>query len=283
MPKHYLIYLFLVFFACKSGSQKPGDPAVARVYDKYLYKSELDHIVPKGISGNDSAALVKDHIDKWVRRELLMHQAEENLSPDEKNVEQQIEDYRASLLIFKYEQNYIKQKIDTVVSDKDVADYYKKNSSNFIINNPLVKGIFVIVPKTAPDIEKVRHLYRSDDQDDIKALDSYCYNYATKYEYFDEHWIYFNEILRYLPTSYIRPEDILKYHKHYEVQDSLNYYFLKINSYQLAGSVAPLEFVTSDIKSILLNKRKIKMIQELESNIYNNALNRNNFTIYTKK
>ena len=212
-----------------------------------------------------------------------MHQAEDNLSPEEKNVEQQIEDYRSSLLIFKYEQNYIKQKIDTVIKEKDVEDYYQKNSSNFILNNPLVKGIFVIVPKTAPDIQKIRSLYRSDNQDDIKSLESYCYNYATKYEYFDEHWIYFNEILRYLPESYLRPEDILRYRKHYEVQDSLSYYFLKINSYQLAGTVAPIEFVASDIKSILLNKRKIQMIQELESNIYNDALNRNNFTIYTEK
>ena len=253
------------------------------MYDKYLYKSQLNHIVPKGISGADSTSLIKDHIDKWVRKELLVHQAEENLSPEEKNVEQQIDDYRSSLLIYKYEQNFITQKIDTLIKDKEVSDYYEKNSSNFILNNPLVKGLFIIVPKTAPDIHKIRKLYKSNDEEDLKSLESYCYNYATKYDYFDEHWIYFNEVLRYLPETYLRPESILRYRKNYEAQDSLNNYFLKISDYRLAGTVAPIEFVQSDIRSILLNKRKIQMIQELEANIYNNALNRNNFTVYSEE
>jgi hypothetical protein len=110
-------------------------------------------------------------------------------------------------------------------------------------------------------------------------LESYCYKYASKYEYFDENWIYFSKIYNNLPETYIRPEDILQKKKYYETEDSTNYYFLKVSDYRLSGSITPLEFIKEDIKSILLNKRKIQLIEKLESNIYNDALNRENFKI----
>jgi hypothetical protein len=265
--------------ACKKTENTKTDIPVARVYNKYLYGSQINNIVPLGLSNADSITIVKDYIDKWIRKQLLVYQAEQYLSETEKNVEQQIDDYRSSLLIFKYEQNYIKQKLDTIITDHDVEDYYTNNSSNFILNNQIIKGLFIQVPKNAIDIPKVRKFYKSDKVDDLKELESYCYKYASKYEYFDENWIYFSKIYNNLPETYIRPEDILQKKKYYETEDSTNYYFLKVSDYRLSGSITPLEFIKEDIKSILLNKRKIQLIEKLESNIYNDALNRENFKI----
>ena len=103
---------------------------------------------------------------------------------------------------------------------------------------------------------------------------------ATKFDYFEDEWRYFPEILKNMPKIYSRPENILQYRKAYEIKDSTYYYFLKISDYRLEGMVSPLELVRNDIRSILLNKRKIQLIQELEANIYNDALNRGNFTVY---
>ena len=111
-------------------------------------------------------------------------------------------------------------------------------------------------------------------------MEQYCYANATKFDYFEDVWRYFPEILKNMPEIYSRPENILKYRKSYEVKDSTYYYFLKISDFRLEGMVTPLELVREDIRSILLNKRKIQLIQELETNIYNDALNRGNFTLY---
>ncbi len=277
--KVFWITLLIFFTACKKSVTNTDSP-VARVYDKKLYSSQIQNIVPKGLSSADSANIVKDHIDKWVRKQLLMHQAEEYLSQDEKNVEQQIDDYRTSLLIFKYEQNFIKQKLDTNVSDKEIEDYYLNHSSNFILNSPLIKGIYIEVPKTAPDISKIKRIYRSDKPEDVKELESYCYNYAAKYDYFDEKWIYFNKIYDNLPETYLRPENILQNRKYYEAEDTAYFYLVKISGFKLSGEVAPLELIREDIKSILLNKKKIKLVNDLESDIYNDAFNHGKFNIY---
>lgn len=274
------ISLLVVIVACKNKNSDKTNVAVARVYDKNLTSSEIENIVPKGLSSFDSANIVKDHIDKWVRKELIMHQAEQYLSQDEKNVEQQIDDYRSSLLIFKYEQNFIKQKLDTFISEKEIEDYYKNYSSNFILNSPLIKGIYIKIAKNATDIAKIKKIYRSDNSDDIKELERYCYSSASKYEYFDDNWIYFNKISNYLPETNMRPENILQSRKYFETQDSSFCYFVKISDYKLAGELAPLELIKDDIKSILLNKKKIKLIHELEADIYNDAFNHGYFKIY---
>jgi hypothetical protein len=272
--------VFILTISCMNTKKRSNDPPIAKVYDKYLYSSQIKDIVPKEFSTQDSQAVANDHIDKWVRNQLLLFQAEQQLSPEEKNVEQQIEDYRSSLLIFKFEQNYIRQKLDTVVTDKEIEKYYNGYSSNFILNNDLIKGIFIQVPRTAPEIYKIRNWYTSQNPDHIKELEKYCFNYATKYNYFEEHWEYFSKVLNDLPELYTHPENILKYRKSYETKDSTYYYFLKISDFRLEGTIAPVEFIRKDIKNILLNKRKIQLIQEFESEVYNDALNRGNFVKY---
>jgi hypothetical protein len=261
-------------------NKRIDDPPIARVYEKQLYTSQLKDIIPKEFSVQDSQAVTKDHVDKWIKNQLLLFQAEQQLSPEEKNVEQQIEDYRSALLIYKYQQNYLSQKLDTNVLPNEIEKYYNEYSSNFILNYNLIKGIFIQVPRKSPELYKVRNLYTSNQPESIKDLERYCFNYATKYDYFEEKWEYFSKVLADLPEIYSNPDNILKYRKNYETKDSSYYYFLKISDYRLEGTIAPIEFIRKDIKNILINKRKMQLIQELESEIYNDALNRGNFVIY---
>lgn len=281
MNKALIIFLSLVFLvSCNRSSKKAEDIPLARVNDKYLFKSQLQNIIPDNISSADSARIVTDHIDKWIRKQLIVAQAEKNLSDEEKNVENQIEDYRSSLLIFKYEQNFIRHRMDTNVTDQQIVEYFNSNTPNFILNSNIAKGIFVQVARSAPDVSSVRRWYKSNSPEDLNKLESYCFHNATKYEYFDEDWRYFSEVYQNLPETYQRPENILRYRKNYEVKDTNFYYLVKISDFKLAGSVAPIDFVSDDIRNILLNKRRIQMIQELESDIYKDALNHDQFNIY---
>jgi hypothetical protein len=270
----------IILTSCTQKIDKPEELPLARVYDKYLFVSDLENIIPQNLTEIDSITLLKDYIEKWVQKQLILNQAKENLSEEEKDVDKQINDYRSSLLIFKYEQNLIQQKLDTNITKADVENYYANNASNFILNENLAKGIFLQIPKTAPDIWKVRRWYKSDQEKHIKELDAYCYQYAKQVDYFDNVWLKFDGIVEALPELYSSPKNILRYRRNIEVSDSMYYYFVRITDYRLEGTVAPIEYVTNDIKSILLNKRKIQYINRLEAEIYNDALNRGNFNIY---
>ncbi|UCH13993.1 MAG: hypothetical protein JSV22_12920 [Bacteroidales bacterium] len=280
MRKLIILIFVLLFTHCSKFSRKQGEEPVARAFDKYLYPHDLQDIIPSNISQSDSVIVARDFIEKWIKQQLLLTKAELNLTDEEKNVDKQIENYRTSLLIYKYEQSLIKQKLDTFVSSKEIRDYYSEYSSNFVLNANLVKALFMQVPRTSPEIWKARWWYKSENEEDIKKLEDYCYQYATKYDYFNDNWIYFSEIEKILPIKIDNPERYLKYRKFIEIKDSTYHYFVNIKDYRLVGTVAPLETVRENIRNIIFNKRKIQLIKELESEIYNDALNRNNFTIY---
>ncbi|MBN2214144.1 MAG: peptidyl-prolyl cis-trans isomerase [Bacteroidales bacterium] len=253
---------------------------LARVFDKYLYPGNLKDIIPANISHSDSSILANDYIDKWIRKQLLLRRAEMNLTDEEKNVDKQLENYRTSLLIFKYEQSLIKQKLDTIISMEEVEKYYTDNPANFVLNENIVKAVYLKVPRDAPDLWSLRRWYRSEKDDDLKKLEAYAFQYAEDYNYFNDDWVDFSEIEKNLPVKIDRPGSFLKYRKYYEVKDSTYYYFLDIKDYRLLGTVAPLNYVMQDIRTIIMNKRKIQLVNRLESNIYNDALNRGYFTIY---
>jgi hypothetical protein len=280
--KHSLVAITVcsLLLSCTSHKANKEDIPVARVYDKYLYNSDLEDVVPNELSDIDSLTLVKDYIGKWVRKQLLLFKAETNLSEDDKNVEKQIDDYRTSLLVFKYEQSLIQQKLDTVITDKEVEKYFNENSSNFILNEHLVKALFIKVPRTAPDLWKLKRWCTSDDEGHLKELEAYCYNNAEKYDYFNDDWVEFKVIEEQLPKLYTNYSNILKSRNIYETWDQVYYYFVRFYDYKLEGTVAPLDYVENKIRSIIMNKRKIQYIKKLEAEVYNDALNHGNFNIY---
>ncbi len=276
----FYIIILLTFFGCKRiGNHSEGRP-IARVYDKYLYSSDLKNAIPSNISLSDSTELARDFIDKWVRKQLLLRKAELNLTEEDKNLEKQIENYKTSLLIFKYEQNHIKQKLDTIINHREIEEYYNQYPSNFILNNNIVKALFLQIPRSSPQIYNVRRWYKSDSDESLKKLESYAFQYATEYEYFNDDWIDFTEIEKRLPVKIDNPDRYLRYRKYIDLKDSTYYYFLNIKDYKLIGTVAPLSYIEEDIQAIMMTKRKIQLINKLESDIYNDALNRGYFTIF---
>ena len=76
----YLILVLSFLFSCKS-EDSPKD-YVARVYDKYLFKSDLVNVVPYGIEPEDSSVIVNDYIQLWIRNMLTLKKAELNLTDD---------------------------------------------------------------------------------------------------------------------------------------------------------------------------------------------------------
>ncbi len=282
MKQYNTIFLFILFllFSCTSRKNNVKEAPVARVFDEYLYPSDLKGLIPDNLSEADSISITRDYIDNWIRKKLILYKAEENLTEEEKNIERQIEDLRTSLMIYKYEQNILKESLDTNISYSEIESYYNENASNFLLDKTIVKALYIKLPRKAPQLYRVRRWYRSDAQEDIQNMESYCYENATEYDYFNEDWVDFSKIVNKIPLRVSNEEWFLNNRQNIEIRDTTYYYFVRIKEFKLVNTVAPLEIELENIKSILLNKRRVQMIQELESNIYNDALNRRHFNIY---
>jgi hypothetical protein len=277
----YFLFIFLVtLVGCNKKPVTEKEKPLARVYDKYLYPSDLKGVVPSGIPASDSTSAVHDFIDKWILSELLLGKAEMNLTDEEKNVEKQMDDYRRSLLIYAYQQRYLEEKLDTLVTLTEIEQYYADNQSNFISSEPLIKGVFIKLSLKAPELYKVRQWYKTDDDESIKNLEGYCFKHASIYDHFNEGWVNLNEVLRMMPSAGNVNAGSIRYNKNVELRDNQYIYLLGVKEFVPEGTVTPFEIVKNDIHNIILNKRKVKLINELETSLYADAQNHEHFAIF---
>lgn len=284
MSDKLIYYLFLLIFAllfnsCKNNDQKE-DKVVAEVGAKKLLLSEIAAVVPNELDDKDSTVLAEDYIRKWIRQELLLQKAEENLSVDLKNVNRELEEYRNSLIIFRYKNELMAQRMDTTVSHSEISKYYSDNTENFRLNKNIVKAIFIKIPAEFADPAELKKMSSNTTQEGINEIKDYCLQYAKGFDIFTEQWVDVESVMNNIPTTIKNMEQFLRNNKHIEYQDSSFYYLVTIHDYLLRNELSPEEFVRNDIKNLILNRKKMEFLKNLENNIYQEGINRNSFKIH---
>jgi len=276
----FLILAFLFLTSCDNFKNSEKEKPIARVYDLYLYPSDLKRRIPEGISTEDSIRVIRRVIDSWVKEKLLLKRAEQYLSGEQKDVEKQVEEYRSSLLTFKYKQKLLSQNLDTVISEQDLKSYYDSNSSNYILVDDVVKVSYIKLPFDAPRLNDVKRWYKSDLPEDLDNLEKYCVQHASNYLINGDKWFTFINLISSTPLQTNDPIKYLNANKYIEVADSSFYYFIHIIDRVKEGEISPLDLVRDDIRSVILNKRKITFIEDLENSIYNDGREKSNIEIY---
>jgi hypothetical protein len=271
----------LLLTGCKTNSVQPQRIALAEVGKVVLYYDQVPQLIQKGVNDADSAALFQNFINKWAKKQLILQKAEDNLSSDAKNeIEKQLEETRSNLLIYRYQQQMIIEKMDTLVSDTEMEVYYANNEKAFLLTTNIVKVLFIKLPFETPDLNKIKELIRSNDHKDLLQLEGLCYQFAEKFEDFNEDWITMDQLIAELHTIITDQENFLKRNTFLETNDSTSTYLVSIRDYRLRSSLAPFEYVKNDIKRVIWNTRRFEFIQSLENGIYNDALKDNSFKIY---
>ena len=216
-----IISSVLVFSSCQfiqktfSSKEKP----VARVFNEYLYPSDLDGIVPKGTSSADSILLIQSYIENWVRQTVILKQASDNVELDKDALDKQLETYRQSLIIYSYEQQLIAQSLDTVVSNNQIKKYYEENKDNFELKKSIVKATYAKIPKSALRIEFAKRWFNSSKPKDRNELETYCMQFAVSYSLVDTAWIYLDELSMNIPLDRFSEASILQKNNYMNFSD----------------------------------------------------------------
>jgi len=271
--------LFLT--SCKRPVPLSGEQAVARVNNAFLYKSDLKHLLPVNTSPADSALIVQRYVDTWIRQQVFLNEALNNLSSGNMNFDRQIEEYRNSLIIFSFENQLVNQQLDTLVTEKQLAEYYEKNKADFRLRNNIVKVNYVKLPLDTPDLGQFRRMFRSTDPEEAGLLEDYCIQNAATYFIESDSWLIFDELLREVPLQVSNVENYLRSNRLVEISDNHFRYFINFLDYQLVGSVSPLAFERDNIKSIILNRRKHELINQKRSQFYQEALSGSQVEIFS--
>ncbi len=283
MNKENIILSFaflLILTACSVKNGTDNGNVLARVGDYYLYELDLKGAIPESISAKDSLTIARNYINTWVREKLLLYQAEKNLTEDQKNFDKQIETYRNSLIIYQYESLLIKQQLSNEVTEEEIEAYYEKNKNNFGLKKNIVKADYAILDIDSPYNDKIESLMRSNNMDFIDSLETYCELYARTYLINDDQWISFDQLLNIIPIKTYNQEAFLKNNRFVEIEENNFKYFIKFIEFNVKDEISPLSFERENIKSIILNKRKIELINKMHNQLFEDALNSDIVEIY---
>jgi hypothetical protein len=276
-----IIVCLALLTGCKNYNNTVKRTPVAEVGKVTLYYDELPNLIQRGINDSDSAAIIQNYINKWAKRELLLQKAEENLSIDLRNeIAKQLTETRANLVIYQYQRQMLLEKMDTLISEAELENYYADNENSFLLHSNIVKALFIKLPVETPYLNKIKLLARSNNQNDLQELESYCYQFAEKFDDFNEEWVSMDRLSVELQKDIENEETFLRRNTFFETTDSNTVSLVSIRDYRLRSTNAPFEYVKDDIKRIIWNTRRFQFIQSLENGIYNDALKENSFKIY---
>lgn len=275
----FLSFVMIVSSGC--GNKKTEDAIVVQVGDKTLTWTTLMDVIPDNSSAKDSTELAERFIQDWVKEQLVIRKAENELAEEKRNFDELIDKYRKSLLTYTFEQEWVKQKLDTIVSDQEIEDYYLENEQNFELRNYIVKVKFCALSidhkKQLPQLKK---LFLSVKEEDYVKWEQMCVELGASYYFNEDKWLLWEDFIKQVPLEVVDVEAFLKKNKTIEFEKDNNQYFIMITDYQLSGSRSPLGFERDKIKSMIINKRRLNLLETMRNDLYQKALQDNEVKTY---
>lgn len=258
------------------------DDVVARVGDVYLYRAELETVVPKGLAREDSLNLAAQYINSWAKDIIYTQMAEENLPKDKKDVAKDLEEYRRSLLKYRYEEMYVNARLDTAITPAQVHNYYVKNPSKFTTSVAYAQVRLVIFPENTKSntAYKIRRLISSMVPEELSQLANLVDENDFQLETFEEQWISEDELCDAFNLPAGTPLFASMYKNYIERNKNGQKYLAYVTEFSKAGSAKPEDMCLAEIREYILSQRRRELLVNLEKDLMDNARSRGKFKTY---
>ena len=282
----------MLFVGCQALEKKQQVGAVAELNGHYLYRSTLDSL-SLGLDSIDSARVTDRFIRQWAQDILIFDNAAAH--PNER-IEQMVADYKRTLYAQAYDERLVEKNMPKEVADTAVQAIYEQMPNRFTLNESILKGVLVVVPKDAPNVPKLRQWLQKVGVERIEEviqsgksgrkakgakgkaanvldeIEKYVYQNASGYELFTDTWMTTTEMLRHMPIERAELESKLKYSNRIEVAKDEKTYILQITDKHMRGEAMPVEYARPQIEKIVLNARQVEFLQTERERLYKEAI-----------
>ncbi|QQS30091.1 MAG: hypothetical protein IPM47_03835 [Sphingobacteriales bacterium] len=269
----------LLFNGCGYFSgKKAGDLLIARSGNAKLYRSQLTGMVNPETTAQDSIQIINQYVENWVRRQILLQQAEFEPNNQMPGIEQQLQDYKESLLIHNFEQQMLGAFADTLINQDEIASYYEQNKTNFLLEDNILKAAFVITPKGETRKDSVKLLLKKTDEFSQQTLD----NLTKKHQWpssLPHSWKTWDDLKKQIPLE-DNDFNLISRNRFYQNSDAVNSYFLSAEAVVSRGEPAPLDYCMTEIKKIIVHKRSLEYLRQTKNRYYKEALNKGLIEIF---
>lgn len=271
----------LGLFACSFGSSDTIelDPLLARVHNKELRLSELDGMFPNDADKADSALIIQAFVNRWTKDAVLQVEGERNLPPD-LNIDRLVRDYRASLVRSNYEKVLVSERMDSTISQEELISYYEENKSQYQLEKPIIRCLFIKVPHPTPEREELRNLWNNGEPADTAKLVDFTNRFAEIALLKEDAWYSLDEVSIQFPEGTLNAENARSKQIFTQQHGQYRYYF-RLLEFRNRLEIAPLEYVSQQARRVILHHRKMKVLEDAKDEIFQRELRLQNVETFT--
>ena len=251
-----------------------GKTPIVEVGTDVLYAEDIKQVVPLGLSEADSTLFAREFIKNWAQYVLFYQNAIRNI-PDTKDIDRLVENYRRSLIEHEYQRRLIEQKFSSEIADEDIEQFYNDNERLFVLDESLLKGLFLKISNKSHDLGDIRKLYTRQDDESFEEIEKYSIRNAARCEFFYDNWRTVAEIEVLLPGLDKPLESMLRENNSFEFRDEEYIYLLNVSEYALKGGIEPLDHARSRIRGLLINSNEVSYMRKIKEDLYDAAIEKN--------
>ena len=277
MRFHKFIWVLLIFvFGCNKATRDKSETSalLASVNDNHLYLSDLNGMIT-ATTKQDSSVQINSLIESWVRKATVLDEATKNISPTI-DIETLVEDYRASLLVHNYRQQFVKNNLDTIVTGAQEEEFYEKTKENYLTSSAICNAWIVKLPKNTSKLETFfKNWKKADTSKVVKYIDEHSvfeFNSAGTY-------VPLSKVKSHLPVELFDDSDFKKYKVLQDHKDDFEY-FVYISNYIDKNQVPPLSYIGEKIRQVIIHQREQKILKSQENAIYDKYIKNKDFEVF---
>ncbi len=272
---------FLLIFGCDLTLKPSGQNSIARVNSSFLSFDDIDATLFEGLSQQDSLIQIQNVIYNWATEQLLQDGARINLeAAQQSEFEILVQQYKSDLYTSAYLEALVKQNLDTIITNQELEEVYNQNKELFVLKEDLIKLRYINHDKNLPNSNDIKRRFRRYNAEDRTVLDTISLQFNSFFLN-DSVWIKSSQVV-----SKIKPlkkgfnKVLLKKINFIQLKDSLGLYLMEVKDLLEIGSQAPMAYALPTLKQIIINKRKLKLVNQLKSEIVDDAIKNKKFEIY---
>lgn len=256
------------------------DQLLAEVFSRQLYYSDMASMLYDGVTPEDSILIVNAYVERWVREQLLMQKAEQNI-PKDLNLNKLVNDYRESLILNNYERLLIDSQLDSTVTQEQLTDFYEANKDQYHLEKPIAHILFLQIKDNRPNLDHALGWWNDPKPENLKRLARYAKQYADKAMLADSTWMPLEDVVYMLPPG-VMSENSATPGKEIRFQEQDVNYLLKIRDIRSTLEIAPLAYIRDQATRAILHRRQIDLINQVKEQLYDLEIRKNNVKVYTR-
>ncbi|NUM31769.1 MAG: hypothetical protein HUU47_05530 [Bacteroidetes bacterium] len=262
-----------LFYSCKNKTLEKNDESivVAEVGEKKLTFEEIEGVLGKNMTKEDSFLIIKEYIDNWIQKQIMLKNAEKYEIGNSDEIKKQIDEYREDLVLYEFQRRLLSEKLDTLIRLDETTQYYHNHSENFELKQNIIRFVFIKVHKTDEIKYKLWNKFAKSKPEELTKMAIFAIKSGGNAYIEHDKWVVFDDILKVVPINTYNQENFLNNNRKFKIEDKNFVWLINIIDFRIKDNISPFEFVKDNINEIILNKRKKELLNKIEKELVEKA------------